>query len=150
MKKVSITNFTVSVMLMFAVWSLLILNTPSLCLPSSLPLLFCVPGEELLHSPVQHSDHKDLWSEEREGRALKKEQVRCFSLSTSALLAQVYSHAHRCRIKCINQSVSVTYAKIRSESPNYWCINFSVSSRCGHCSILSFKILKNKGISVSG
>lgn len=121
MKKVIITNFSVSVML-FAVWSLLILNTLSLCLPSSLPLLFCIPGQELLHSPLQHSDHKDLWSEEREGRALEKEQVRCFSLSTSALLAQVYSHGHWCRMKCINQCVSVTYVRIRAKSPNYWRI----------------------------
>lgn len=35
----------------------------------------CLPGEELLHSSLQHVDHKDLWSEEREGWALQKEQV---------------------------------------------------------------------------
>lgn len=44
-------------------------------------LFFCVPGEELLHSALQHSDHTDLWSEEGEGRALQKEQVCCVSSS---------------------------------------------------------------------
>lgn len=56
-------------------YSLFFLYPPSFC------FCFCFPGEELLHSSLQHSDHKDLWSEEGEGRALEKEQVSCFSLS---------------------------------------------------------------------
>lgn len=59
------------------------------------PLVF-FPGEELLYSSLQHSDHKDLWSEEREGWTLEKEQVCYSSLSSRALQAPA-----NCRRTCL-------------------------------------------------